>query len=123
MMDVGGTDDPLDEALMPFISVIAPNESELTFVSGVSTSVDGKIDADAVRDAVAALKAKFAKKGNKEVEVLVTLGSMGSMHFGAKWTRKATSGHETRVGCYGLATPDKKPKDTTGAGDCFRGSH
>lgn len=26
-MDVGGTDAPLDPTLMPFISVIAPNES------------------------------------------------------------------------------------------------
>ena len=29
-LDLGGTDAPLDPALLPYISVIAPNESELT---------------------------------------------------------------------------------------------
>ena len=37
-----GTDAPLDEALMPHICVVAPNESELTFISGVpTTDADG----------------------------------------------------------------------------------
>ena len=127
-MDVGGTDAPLDEALIPLISVIAPNESELTFISGVETKVGGKLDGKAIRTAVAALKAKFAKRGNERVEVLVTLGGLGSCHFGKLWCPHGTmtpeaSAHETRVGCFALGTAGGKPMDTCGAGDCFRGSY
>ena len=122
-MDVGGTDAPLDEALIPLISVVAPNESELTFISGVETKVGDKLDGAAVRAAVAALKAKFAAKGNTHVEVLVTLGGLGSCHFDAEWTPDAPTEHETRVGCFALGTADGRPKDTCGAGDCYRGSY
>ena len=123
-MDVGGTDAPLDEALMPFISVIAPNESELGFVSGVPVVVNnGTVDGASVRAAVAALKKRFAAKGNKAVEVLVTLGGMGSCHFDGAWSEKAAKAHETRVGCFKLQTKNGKPNDTCGAGDCFRGSY
>ena len=41
-MDVGGTDDPLDEALIPYLRVVAPNETELKFISGVETEEDGE---------------------------------------------------------------------------------
>jgi ribokinase len=128
-MDVGGTDAPLDEALMPYISVIAPNESELTFISGVETTVNGKIKKSLVRAAVQALKAKFIAVGNAKVEVLVTLGGKGSMHFDVHWVNRGIEDdtgllpHECHMGAYGLATADGKPRDTTGAGDCFRGSY
>ena len=46
------------------------------------------------------------------------------MHFGAAWQAGGAEGaHETRMGFFQLATADGKPKDTTGAGDCFRGSY
>jgi len=51
------------------------------------------------------------------------------MHFGAEWVADAEPGadgllpHELRMGFFGLATPDARPLDTTGAGDCFRGSY
>jgi ribokinase len=128
-MDVGGTDAPLDERLLPFISVICPNESELKFVSGVETMADGEIKRALVRQAVEALQGKFAAAGNAGVEVLVTLGSSGSMHFGSDWTNKGeedASGflpHECYMGRFALATENGRPKDTTGAGDCFRGSY
>lgn len=128
-MDVGGTDAPLDKNLMPFLSEIAPNESELTFISGVETKVGDEIKKDLVRKAVAALKAKFAEAGNTRVEVLVTLGSQGAMHFSSHWTNGGVEDvmgllpHESQVGSYKLETEDGKPKDTTGAGDCFRGSY
>lgn len=115
-MDVGGTDAPLDERLIPFLSVVAPNESELTFISGVETQENGEVKKTLVREAVAALKTKFMAFGNTGVEVLVTLGSHGSMYFGA-------DGSECHVGRYPLATPNGKPKDTCGAGDCYRGSY
>eukprot|EP00746_Dinoflagellata_sp_MGD_P004484 gnl/MRDRNA2_/MRDRNA2_108668_c0_seq1.p1 gnl/MRDRNA2_/MRDRNA2_108668_c0~~gnl/MRDRNA2_/MRDRNA2_108668_c0_seq1.p1 ORF type:complete len:514 (-),score=115.00 gnl/MRDRNA2_/MRDRNA2_108668_c0_seq1:172-1515(-) len=128
-MDVGGTDAPLDEKLMPYITVIAPNESELTFISGVETMDAGEIKKSLVRKAVAALKAKFTAAGNTAVEVLVTLGGKGSMHFGPAWDNTRSEDilgllpHETRMGSFALATEDGKPVDTTGAGDCFRGSY
>ena len=122
-LDLGGTDAPLDPALLPYISVIAPNESELTFVTGVPTSrADGGVAPELVREAVAALKAQFAAAGNSDVEVLVTLGSEGSMHFGSAWSGGADAAHETRMGRFELATADGRPRDTTGAGDCYRGS-
>ena len=120
-MDVGGTNAPLDTALLPYIDEIAPNESELTFISGVPTEEGGRVRKPLVRRAVSALKAKFALAGNTRVEVLVTLGASGSMHFGAAWAAEeadlAAAGslpHETQMGCFGLATPGGKPVDTTG---------
>ena len=114
-----------------------PNESyagELVWISGVETSdQDGKLNIDRVssstpawsslelvlrwqvRAAVTALRHRFAAVGNNKVEVLVTLGSDGSMYFD-------NSGNEVSVGCYSLGTPNGKPRDTTGAGDCYRGS-
>lgn len=121
-MDVGGTDAPLDERLIPLLTVVAPNESELTFISGVETQINGAVKKSLVREAVAALKAKFAAAGNGGVEVLVTLGAYGSMHFGSDWV-KGSEDSECHVGRYSLTTSDGKPKDTTGAGDCYRGSY
>jgi len=63
-MDVGGTDAPLDAGLVPYISVIAPNETELTFISGVETAEGGSTSQARVRAAVAALRARFAAGGN-----------------------------------------------------------
>merc|ERR1719188_2552218 len=54
---------------------------------------------------------------------------MGSIHFGQKWENAGTEDdngllpEETLGGCFVLQTEDGKPKDTTGAGDCFRGSY
>lgn len=129
-MDVGGTDAALDAALLPFLSVLAPNESELTFISGVETrGSDGKPKLGLVRDAVGELKAQAAAAGNAAAEVLVTFGGEGSMYFGGEWERSAEAQadgflpHETRSGTFSLGTPDGRPRDTTGAGDCFRGSY
>jgi len=130
MGDVGGTDAPIDEKLLPYISEIAPNETELTFISGVKTQGAGdEIDVQLVRKAVAALKAKFAAAGNLDVEVLVTLGKHGSAHFASKWKHEGATDilgllpHETQMGSFKLRTEDGMPKDTTGAGDGFRGSY
>ncbi|KAL1519334.1 hypothetical protein AB1Y20_022860 [Prymnesium parvum] len=121
VMDCGGTDAPLDAKLMPYISVMTANESELTFISGIDTQFDGCVQKNLVREAVGVLKSKFAATGNPRVEVLVTLGPLGSMHFGADWTVSKDI-QETHIGRFALTTADGKPKDTTGAGDCYRGS-
>ena len=94
-MDVGGTDAPIDTALMSHLSVICPNESELTFISGIETRDEtGAVRGKRVREAVAALKAQFGAAGNPSIEVLVTLGSGGSVYFGTDWTLDAVD--ETR---------------------------
>lgn len=127
-MDVGGTDAPLDPDLIPYISVIAPNETELTFISGVETAEGGSPSQAGVRAAVAALRARFAAAGNAAVEVLVTLGQHGCVHFGPEWAEGAAADaagpvpHETGMGSFPLAAEGGRPRDTTGAGDCFRGS-
>ena len=147
-MDVGGTDAPLDEAILPYLDVIAPNESELGFISGVEIARrdDGSCDVQGVRRAVGALKAKFARVaaqhgGSAAVEILITLGAQGSIHFGAGWSdgggegdggsggsgggtaQKAQQAHETHMGRFALHTSNGNPTDTTGAGDCYRGSY
>ena len=127
VMDVGGSDARLDNALLPYVTVIAPNESELSFISGMPTVDDtnGEVRIDLLRKAVATLKEEFAAAGNTCVEVLVTVGSQGAIHFGSLWTCQDTPAglHETSAGTYKLSTEDGKPRDTTGAGDCFRGSY
>eukprot|EP00965_Chrysotila_dentata_P151656 5012320-Pleurochrysis_carterae.AAC.1 len=121
IMDVGGTDAPVDADLLPHITLIAPNETELTFISGVDTSVAGKPSLPLIRQAVSSLKAMFSAAGNSDVAVLVTLGGMGAVHFAPAWASDSDTAHETSVGTFPLGTPDGRPKDTTGAGDCFRG--
>lgn len=129
VMDVGGTDAPLDVNLIPYITEIIPNETELGFISGSDCAAGGCIKKGPLRAAVTALKTKFSEAGNSSVEVLVTLGSSGAMHFSKQWSDVGTEDlmgllpHETRAGIFKLATEDGKPKDTTGAGDCFRGSY
>ena len=56
--------------------------------------------------------------------MLVTLGGMGSCFFATGWQALGggEGGLECRMGVFPLETEDGKPKDTTGAGDCFRGS-
>jgi sugar/nucleoside kinase (ribokinase family) len=82
-----------------------------------------------VRAAVQTLKGMFAKAGNGQVEVLVTLGRLGSVYFGPGWTGGDGGdggdgdGEEVRMGTFKLSTADGKAVDTTGAGDCYRGSY
>lgn len=148
-MDVGGADAPLDPNLLPLISVIAPNERELAFISGVAIQEAGEVKKALLMDDVTALIAKFAAVGNDDIEVLVTRGSYGSMYFAKGWSnsgeedargcrcrcsgllsghglrRPSDQGllpHECQMGCFQPDTADGQPKDTCGAGDCFQGS-
>ena len=108
----------------------ASGRSELTFITGVETrDGEGEPKLGLVRDAVAALKAAAREAGNAHVEVLVTFGAAGSVHFGGEWQPASGDAageggsHEVRMGTFALGTDDGRPKDTTGAGDCFRGSY
>ena len=109
LLDVGGTNEPVDRNLVPYISVVMPNESELTWISGVDCVVKDKISMKLLRNAVSTLRSKWNRKD--DLEILVTLGKHGAIYF-------ANDGQEYRVGSF----RDVQVKDTTGAGDCFRGS-
>eukprot|EP00940_MAST-03C_sp_MAST-3C-sp2_P001897 g1897.t1 len=161
LLDVGGCEEAVDPALIPFVDVVMPNESELEWISGgckVKTS-DGRISMSLLRTAVSALKRSWSRS---DVDVLITLGSYGAIYFeggsceGGN-TKYQTTAHrreslrrstvdvledlgvesadieiakssepsmrETRQGIFPLiGSVDGKPIDTTGAGDCFRGS-
>jgi sugar/nucleoside kinase (ribokinase family) len=98
--------------------------TELAFISGVDVLNGSEVASrERVRQAVAALRQKFTESGNKNVEVLVTLGAWGSIYFPADWAcGDCGQQREVRVGRFALATDDGKPRDTTGAGDAYRGS-
>ena len=103
---MGGSNEPVSESLIPYVSLVMPNESELEWISGHSCSNSENIDD--VRDAVSILRKKW---GRDDLEVLVTLGKHGAIYF-------AKDNVEHRV----YAFKNICVKDTTGAGDCFRGS-
>jgi len=108
LLDVGGSNEPVDRDLVPFVSVVMPNESELKWISGCDCVVKSRISMKRLRDAVSTLRSKWNRK---DLEILVTLGKHGAIYF-------TKHGLEHRVGAY----RDVVVNDTTGAGDCFRGS-
>ena len=87
----------LSEELMRCVSVLVPNESESSYISGVDVT-----DADSALEAVNVIKNKGAK------DVIVTMGSKGSLVCDGKVT----------------FIPARKVKavDTTAAGDTFCGA-
>merc|ERR1712232_630950 len=99
---------------MPFITEIAPNETELLSVAGLADKINDEFNKDLLRKAVSVLKEKFATAGNSSIEILVTLGSQGSAHFGANWTNDGKEDilgllpHETQVGSFKLESADSK---------------
>lgn len=87
----------LSDELMRCVSVLVPNESESSYISGVEVT-----DADSALKAINVIKAKGAK------DVIVTMGSKGSLVCDGKVT----------------FIPARKVKavDTTAAGDTFCGA-
>jgi len=100
IMDAGGSSDPVDKALLPYLHLFSPNESELSGATGLPTETEEEI-----------MKAAKKLQDYGVKNVLVTLGGQGSLYL-------AADGTVTRQACIRA----KEVVDTTGAGDCFRGA-
>lgn len=96
ILDGGGAEAPVAGDLLPLLSVLSPNETELARLTGMPTGTDGEVEAAArslLGQGVAAVLVKLGSKGS----LLVTEGGAVSQPI-------ITAG---------------KVVDTTGAGDCF----
>ena len=103
LMDVGGDDSPLPKEMLECITMCAPNETELQNLTEMPTST---------REEILLAAKKLQEYGVNKV--LVTLGSEGSMvlmESGEVITQAALPLYD-----------GGKVVDTTGAGDCFRGT-
>ncbi|GAQ79613.1 ribokinase [Klebsormidium nitens] len=101
VLDCGGADGPVSEALLQKVSVISPNETELARLTGRPTDTP-----DEVNGAAGLLKRQ------QHLSVLVKLGEQGSLLFPAV-------GEPLRQ----PAVPAPSVVDTTGAGDTFTAAY
>ncbi|GMF12826.1 unnamed protein product [Phytophthora lilii] len=101
MWDTGGDDTPIPAEVLPLLSFVCPNETELARLT--------KREVKDVDDAIAA--ARFLQEQGAK-DVLVTLGAYGSVYVpvdSSKVLRQSSFKVDNVV-------------DTTGAGDCYRGA-
>lgn len=101
ILDAGGADRVLAHDLLPNISILSPNETELQRLTGLPTKTE--------KQCIAAAETLVHQGVNK---VLVKMGAKGSL----------------LVDIYGnivrqKAVPVLKIEDTTGAGDCFTSAY
>ena len=132
ILDAGGNEDPICEELLGLVTVLSPNETELSRLTGLPTDTEAHI-----------LAAASALQQRGVDTVLVKLGSQGSLlvppHGGAPVRQPAFKADKVRahggllwVLCcpcmsHSLTSiPCSRPflqvVDTTGAGDCFTAS-
>lgn len=81
LLDAGGVDAPLPDELLSHLSIISPNESELQRLTGMATDSTAQL-----LEAAAALQARARAAGaggGSGLQVLVKLGTAGSMCVGA----------------------------------------
>ncbi|POM76117.1 RiboKinase [Phytophthora palmivora] len=101
MWDTGGDDYPIPADVLPLVTYVCPNETELARLT--------KREVNSTEDAIAAARS-LQKQG--AMDVLVTLGSDGSVFVpadGSEVIRQSAFKVDEVV-------------DTTGAGDCYRGA-
>jgi len=141
MLDMGGRATPLPEEILPYLSVLSLNETELSRLTGIDVTI-APVDVDDIdesfhiathhmpiaTDRILQACAKLVQNGTRSI--MITLGANGALlvaRRGDRLTSAASSVDEHNNGVTILAyTPAFKPvpalKDTTGAGDCFRGN-
>jgi ribokinase len=107
LLDVGGQDTVLSEDLLANVSILSPNETELSRI--IKTHIDITSE-NSIIDACEALR-KQAK--NTNLEFLLKLGSKGAKYI--------TKSNEV-ISQNSLHITSMPIIDTTGAGDCFTGS-
>ena len=100
VLDAGGLDAPLPDDLLPLVSVLSPNETELARLTGMATSSDTEV-----------LAASRAMQARGVGTVLVKLGARGAMLV-------PLSGDPLRQAAFSVPVVD-----TTGAGDCFTAAY
>ena len=100
VLDAGGADAPLPDDLLPLITVLSPNETELARLSGQATSTEAEV-----------LAAARALQARGVGTVLVKLGARGSLLVPA-------TGDPIRQNIFRVPVVD-----TTGAGDCFTAAY
>lgn len=108
LWDSGGEDRAIPDHVLPFISYLCPNETELARLAGY--------DVNNADDAVAAARMLQSRGANA---LLVTLGAQGSVFVPKR--ADGLSQQDAPVihqPCFHV----DKVVDTTGAGDCFRGA-
>jgi ribokinase len=100
MMDAGGIDEPMPDALLKLLTYFCPNETEISRITGMPSSNDEEV--------LAAAK-ELQRRG--VANVLVTLGTDGSLHL-------SSDGSVERAAAFKIDSA--AVVDTTGAGDCYR---
>lgn len=105
LWDSGGEDRAIPDHVLPLITYLCPNETELARLAGR--------DVSSVDDAIAAARELQSRGANA---LLVTLGSQGSVFIPN--SADAAPNAIIRQPCFSV----DKVVDTTGAGDCFRGA-
>ena len=102
LLDMGGEDSPLSAALLENVDYVCPNETELQRLVDMPTESDEQVEA----------AARHVQATMGVPNVLVTIGKGGSVLYGPG------GGEPLRQAAF----PASKVVDTTGAGDCFRGT-
>ena len=100
VLDAGGADDPLPAELLPLLTVLSPNETELARLTRLPTGSDAEV-----------LTAARALQARGVGTVLVKLGGRGSLLV-------PRAGEPIRQGIVPVPVVD-----TTGAGDCFTAAY
>eukprot|EP00898_Chlorokybus_atmophyticus_P001912 jgi/Chlat1/2721/Chrsp182S02886 len=107
VLDAGGSDEPPSQELLRLVTILSPNETELSRLTGRNV--------DSAKDAVEAAKLLLQYEDNLQ-QVLVKLGSKGSL-----LVRRDEGGGVTVL--QQEAVKVQRVVDTTGAGDCFTAAY
>ena len=73
VLDIGGADIPLTVELISLLDIISPNKTELKRITGK------EIDINNEKELVSVIEELRSKSKNKNLEILLKLGSKGAM--------------------------------------------
>ncbi len=107
ILDVGGADEPFSTELLSLLDIISPNKTELKRILNKDVNVD---DYD---ELLSAVKEMRSISNNSNLNVLVKLGSKGSIYIDE---------NDKLILQSAFKFDDMEIVDTTGAGDCFTAS-
>jgi ribokinase len=106
ILDAGGEDKELPKEFISNVDIISPNETELKRLTGKT------IDIHKDEEIISELKHLQEISGNKELSLLLKLGSKGCAWVDNNGVKRQAALH----------FDDIPIVDTTGAGDCFTGA-